>query len=128
MAFTFSTPTTAVGANAASVTVADPVTGLFNLSATTDTASAAGSFTCPFFPRRITVYQQTTPAQYEWFYGMTNGYMKKTVAAGTMTTETTNGISVASEATGVVGTGPVTVTLGTGLHTNSATFRIVCEK
>ena len=116
MAFTFATPTD------------DPVTGLYSAAATTDTSSAAGTFNCPFYPRHIVVYQQTTPAQYEWFEGMAAGYMKKVIAAGTVTTETTNGITVAADATGTAGNGPWRVTLGTGLHTNSATFRILAFK
>jgi hypothetical protein len=128
MAFTFSTPTTAVGANGAAVTLADGAAGSFVVAATTDTASAAGTFNCPFFPSRITVYQQTTPAEYAWMYGMSAGYMKKITAAGVMTTEATNGITVTPENTGVLGNGPARVTLGTGCHTNSATFRIVCER
>ena len=128
MAFTFSTPAASVGTAGAAYTQDDPVTGLFTLSATTDTSSAAGTFNCPFYPRYIKVYQQTTPAEYEWFAGMTDAYMKKTVAAGTVTTETANGITVALDSTGTVGNGPWRVTLGTGVHTNSATFRISCFK
>ena len=104
----------------------DPVTGLQTLTASTDTSSAAGSFTLGFKPRRITVYQKTTPAEYGWFEGMTAAHMKKTIAAGTMTQETSNGITVA--ATTALTGGPWVVTLGTGLHTNSAAYHIVCER
>ena len=50
MAFTFSTPAASVGTAGAAYTQDDPVTGLFTLSATTDTSSAAGTFNCPFYP------------------------------------------------------------------------------
>ena len=128
MAFTFSDFSTAVGTNAAAVSTDDPVTGIATLSATTDSSSAAGTFYVGFSPRYILVYQQTTPAQYEWHFGMTAAYMKKTVAAGTVTTDTTNGITVAATTSATAGQGPFAVTLGTGCHTNSATFRIVCFK
>lgn len=100
----------------------DPVTGTEILTATTNTASAAGSFTVGAKPRVVEVQQITTPASYKWTEAMSNGYMTKITSAGTMTTETANGISVA--ATTSATTGPWTVTLGTGLHTNSATFNI----
>ena len=106
----------------------DPVTGLYTLSATTDTSSAAGTFYIGFNPRYIQVFQQTTPAQYEYYDGLTAAYMKKTVAAGTVTTETANGITVAATTSATSGNGPYAVTLGTGCHTNSATFRILCFK
>jgi hypothetical protein len=128
MAFTFSTTAAAVGTNTTAYTQDDPITGVYTLSATTDTSSAAGTFYCPFTPRYIVVYQQTTPAVYEWFTGMTAAYMKKTVAAGTVTTETSNGITVANTTDATAGNGPVAVILGTGCHTNSATFRITCFK
>jgi len=106
----------------------DPITGIQTFSATTNTASAAGTFYTGFKPRYILVFQETTPAQYEYFEGMTDAYMKKTVAAGTVTTETTNGITVAATTSATSGNGPYMVTLGTGCHTNSATFRITCFK
>jgi hypothetical protein len=105
----------------------DPITGIQTFSATTNTSSAAGTFYPGFSPRYILVYQETTPAQYEWFEGMTAAY-KKTVAAGTVTTETTNGITVKATTSATSGNGPYEVTLGTGIHTNSATFRITCFK
>jgi len=106
----------------------DPITGIQTFSATTDTSSAAGTFYTGFSPRYILVYQETTPAQYEWFEGMTAAYMKKIVAAGTVTTDTTNGITVKATVSATSGQGPYQVTLGTGCHTNSATFRITCFK
>ena len=128
MAFTFSTPSTAVGTNGAQYTQDDPITGIYTLSATTDTSSAAGTFYCPFTPRYIKVFQQTTPAVYEWYTGMSAAYMEQTVAAGTITTVTSAGITVAATTDPTLGNGPVAVTLGTGCHTNSSTFRIVCFK
>lgn len=106
----------------------DPVTGVETLTASTNTASAAGSFYCGFKPRYINVYQATTPAQYEYFDTMAAGYMKKVTAAGTMTTETTNGITVAASVSVTPGDGPWLITLGTGLHTNSASFYITLFK
>jgi len=116
MAFTFATVSD------------DPVTGIATYSATTDTSSAAGTFYVGFKPRYILVFQETTPAKYEFFEGMTAAYMAKTVAAGTMSTVTTDGITVATTASATIGNGPYSVTLGTGCHTNSATFRITCFK
>jgi len=116
MAFTFATVSD------------DPVTGIATYSATTNTSSAAGTFYVGFKPRYILVFQETTPAQYEYFEGMTAAYMKKTIAAGTVSTETSNGITVAATTSATTGNGPYAVTLGTGCHTNSATFRITCFK
>ena len=114
MAFTFTNVTN------------DPVTGLQTITATVDTNSAAGTFYIGFKPRYIVVYQETTPAQYEWVEGMTAAYMKKTIANGTMTQETSNGITVVATTSVTAGQGPWAVTLGTGCHTNSAAFRILC--
>jgi hypothetical protein len=128
MAFTFSDFSTAVGTGGTAYQLDDPVTGLLSLSATTDASSAAGTFYIGFKPRYIQVFQQTTPASYEYYDGMTAAYMKKTIANGTMTTETTNGITVAATTSATAGNGPYAITLGTGVHTNSATFRILCFK
>jgi len=114
MAFTFTTVTN------------DPVTGLQTLTASTNTSSAAGTFYVGFKPRYILVYQETTPAQYEWFEGTAAANMKKTIAAGTVSQETSNGITVAATTSVTAGQGPWAVTLGTGCHTNSAAFRILC--
>lgn len=109
-------------------TADDPVSGLLTYTATTNTASAAGTFYVGFKPRKIEIFQATTPAYYEYCEDMTAAYMMKVTAAGTMTTETANGITVAATTSATVGNGPYAVTFGTGLHTNSATFYITLYK
>lgn len=113
MAFTFTgqTQSAAVG-------------GAFTASATTDTSSAAGSIVVPFSPSSIEVYDTTNANAYLWNNQMPAASVLKTVTAGTFTYATTNGITV----TGPTSSPAVgfTVTLGTGLHTNSSTYRIVC--
>lgn len=114
MAFTFGTPTI------------DVVNGLFVGSATTDTSSAAGTFYPGYAPRRIKIIDTTNANVYEWVSGMGNGYMLKTVTAGTTTVVSSNGISVFGPTDTTPG--QFAVTLGTGCHTNSSTYRIVCER
>lgn len=98
----------------------DPVAGVAFYTATTDTSSAAGSITPGFSPNSVYVYQLTTPITYRWTRGMTAAHMNKIIANGTQTEETTNGITVTSAG----GSTTPTVTLGTGCHTNSASFVI----
>jgi len=128
MAFTFATVAAPVGTNGTGAPQDDPVTGIYTTSATTDASSAAGTLSLPFKPRLITVLDQTNANRYEWIDGMSAGYMFKTVTAGTFTVVTTNGITVAATANATSGAGPFDVTFGTGLHTNSSTFRFVFYK
>lgn len=125
MAFTFSTATVAA---ATGYRIEDPVTGLETLSATTDTSSAAGTFYCGFKPRVIEVYDQTNANIYQWLDGMPDAYMFKSLAAGSITTALTNGITVAATTSATAGNGPFAITLGTGIHTNSSTYRILVKK
>lgn len=128
MAFAFSTTTVAAGTLSPGYTYEDPVTGLLTMSAETDTSSAAGTFYCGFKPRVVEVYDQTNASKFEWFDGMSAAYMFKTVTAGTFTVAATNGITVAATTSATEGNGPYAVTLGTGLHTNSSCYRIMCKK
>lgn len=98
----------------------DPVNGVAYYTATTDTSSAAGSISPGFEPTVVNVYQITTPITYRWAKGMTAAHMNKVIANGTQTHETSNGITVV----GPGGTAAPSVTLGTGCHTNSASFVI----
>lgn len=100
------------------------VNGAYTASATTNTSSAAGSLTVPFAPSAIEIYDETNANCYTWNNQMAAASMFKTVTAGTFTYASSNGITV---------TGPTsspaaafTVTLGTGIHTNSSTYRIIC--
>jgi len=128
MAFTFSTTTVGTGTLDAGYLVDDPVTGLLTLSALTDASSAAGTFFIGFKPRVIEIWDQTNANTYTWLDGMKNDYVFKHAAAGTLTVSTANGISVLAESTGTVGNGPWAVRVGTGVHTNSSTYRIMCQK
>jgi hypothetical protein len=56
------------------------------------TAVAIG-ITCGFRPRYIRVVNQTSKDMMEWFEGMTSAHGIKTVAAGTRTAVTSNGIT-----------------------------------
>jgi len=128
MAFTFATLAAPVGTNGTGTPQDDPITGIFTTSATTDASSAAGTISVPFKPRLITVIDQTNVNRYEWVDGMTNAYAFKTVTAGTFTLLAANGITVAATANATAGAGPWDVTLGTGLHTNSSTYRLIFYK
>ena len=128
MAFTFATVAAPVGTNGTGTPQNDAIYGLFTTTATTDASSAAGTFSCPFKPRLITVIDQTNVTRYEFVDGMTAAYMFKTVTAGTFTLVTTNGITIAATANATAGAGPFDVTLGTGLHVNSSTYRIICYR
>jgi hypothetical protein len=105
---------------------ADPVTGFYTCTATTDATSAAGTFYPGFKPRYVRVLQVTTPAIYEFVDGMAAGTMIQQIAAGTTSLVGTNGITVVGGDSATPA--QAAVTLGTGCHTNSATFRIVCYK
>lgn len=101
----------------------DAVNGIQTYGATTDASSAAGSVTLGFVPRKVEVFDITNANKYEWNDQMAAASMFKTVTAGTFTYASTNGITVASLAS-TPASAPV-LTLGTGLHTNSSTYKIV---
>ena len=62
---------------------------------TTDAvAAAATTFTLPFSPTKIKFVNLTDRIQDEWQLGMTAANSLHTVAAGTVTLEATNGITV----------------------------------
>ena len=124
MAFTFSTATVAVGT--LGYTVEDR--GMLTLSASTNTSSAAGTFYCGFKPRLIDIYDETNANQYTWVDGMPAASMFKHAAAGTFTLASTNGVTVAATTSATAGNGPFSITLGTGVHTNSSLYRIVARK
>ncbi len=81
---------------AQTITVSDPVaapkmaTGRYLDTGTV----AAYEFTLGFQPRYVRVVNNTSRDQLEWFEGMTDGHAIKTVAAGTRTAITSNGITV----------------------------------
>lgn len=101
-----------------------PVAGAYTLSATTDTSSAAGSVTLPFSPSAVQIFDQTNANKYEWNNQMPAASMQKTVTAGTFTYVSANGVTVTGPASSPAAA--FTLTLGTGIHTNSSTYRIVC--
>lgn len=57
-------------------------------------AAAAATFTLGFAPRKVRFVNLTDRIQDEWFEGMSAANSLHTVAAGTVTLETTNGITV----------------------------------
>ena len=111
MAFTFTAGTT------------DAVSGIVTYKATTDTSSAASSVTLGFVPRKVEVLDSTNANKYEWNDQMAAASMFKTVTAGTFTYVSSNGITV-SGPNSTTAAQP-TLTLGTGLHTNSSTYTLV---
>lgn len=58
---------------------------------------AATNITCGFRPRYVRVQNLTSRDSMEWWEGMTAGHGLKTVAAGTRTAVTSNGITVAAD-------------------------------
>ena len=54
---------------------------------------AAYTFTCGFRPRYVKVVNETSRDQMEWYEGMADAEGIKTVAAGTRTLVTSNGIT-----------------------------------
>lgn len=63
--------------------------------AITDAAAAAATtFTCGFTPRIVRFRNVTDRISDEWYEGMTAASSIHTVAVGTVTLETTNGITV----------------------------------
>lgn len=57
-------------------------------------AAAATTFTLGFAPRKVRFVNLTDRIVDEWFEGMASASSLHTVAAGTVTLETTNGIAV----------------------------------
>lgn len=57
-------------------------------------AAAATTFALPFKPRFVRFVNLTDRITDEWYEGMASASSLHTVAAGTMTLETTNGIAV----------------------------------
>jgi phosphatidylserine synthase len=57
-------------------------------------AAAATTFTLGFVPRKVRFVNLTDRITDEWFEGMSAANSLHTVAAGTVTLETTNGITV----------------------------------
>lgn len=98
----------------------DPVNGVAYYTATTDTNSAAGTISPGFEATSVVVHNVTTPISYMWRKGMDAAKMIKIIANGTQTYEASNGITVV----GAGSTAAPSVTLGTGCHTNSASFVI----
>ncbi len=62
-------------------------------------AAANTTFTCGFVPRVVRFHNLTDRISDEWFEGMAAYEALHTVAAGTRTLETTNGISVGTDGT-----------------------------
>lgn len=60
-----------------------------------DGTAAAFTITTGFQPRYVRVINQTSRDMMEWFEGMTDAHGIKTVAAGTRTAVTSNGITPA---------------------------------
>lgn len=59
------------------------------------TAAAAGTITLGFVPRYFKLVNLTDRITDEWFEGMASASSLHTIAAGTVTLETTNGIALA---------------------------------
>lgn len=74
------------------------------------TAATVTGFVCGFVPRMVTFHNLTDRITDEWVSGMAAASSMHSVANGTRTLETTNGITV-----GEVTDGPVTVPAGTNI-------------
>lgn len=57
------------------------------------TSAVATTFTCGFAPKRVIFHNMTDRISDEWLVGMADASSLHTVAAGTRTLETTNGIT-----------------------------------
>lgn len=86
--------------------------------ATNADAAAATTITCPFTPRRVVFHNLTDRISDEWIEGMASASSLHTVAAGTRTLETTNGIAVSG--------GSITITATTAVA--SKQYAIFCER
>lgn len=104
----------------------DPQSGIQTYGATTDTSSAASSVTLGFKPQKVEVLDITNANKYEWNDQMAAASMFKTVTAGTFTYASSNGITVTAPDSATATA--FTLTLGTGVHTNSSTYKIVIYK
>lgn len=67
-------------------------------------AAAATTFTCGFAPRLVRFHNVTDRISDEWLEGMAAASSIHTIAAGTRTLETTNGITVAGNGFSVTAT------------------------
>lgn len=67
-------------------------------------AAAAATFTLGFQPRHVTFHNLTDRISDEWVEGMSAANSLHTVAAGTRTLETTNGITVSGNTFSVTAT------------------------
>lgn len=77
------------------------------------------AFTLGFTPRYVKLINATDRTTLEWYEGMAADSAIKTVAAGTVTLETTGGITVGKLDTGAVGTWTVySSTLGTAVDSS----------
>lgn len=86
-------------------------------AATSSATATATSFVVGFLPRVVRFHNVTDRISDEWIQGMAAASSIHTVAAGTRTLETTNGITVGEvtdSATGAVGKG-FTVTAATAI-------------
>lgn len=91
------------------------------LATTSSATAAATSFVVGFLPRVVRFHNVTDRISDEWYEGMAAASSIHTVAAGTRTLETTNGITVGEVTdsyTGAVGKG-FTVTATTAVASKS---------
>lgn len=61
------------------------------------TTAAAATFTCGFLPRIVRFHNVTDRISDEWFEGMAAASSLHTVAAGTRTLETSNGVTLTAD-------------------------------
>jgi hypothetical protein len=99
----------------------DPGSKIALYTATTNTASAAGTISCGFVPIVVEVYDITNHVTFLWNDGMADASCRKIASDGTQTDPSTNGITPVST------TGTQGVTLGTDLHTNSSSYSIILK-
>lgn len=107
----------------------DPINGIQTYGATTDATSAAGTLTLGFVPRKIDVYDITNANLFHWNDQFPDASVFKTAAGGTTTTTyaTANGFTPVKPVTGASGA-QGGITLGTAIHTNSSTYKIVAYR
>lgn len=98
--------------------------GCFTAKATTDGSSAAGSLSVPFAPSVVQVRDSTNAISYHWDNQMAAASVFKQAAVTTLSYSSSNGVTVLAPSD--ASPSAFTVTLGTGLHSNSSTYSIVC--
>jgi hypothetical protein len=80
-----------------------PVGGVRNhttgVAVTSTGGATATSFTCGFVPRVVRWQNVTDRIMHEWYYGMASPSATKTIANGTHSLETTDGITVGTDGT-----------------------------